>query len=62
LFTEAEQEIGEKLVTVEVAIRLFETTKDITKWLEGLAPEGDRWLFDAPEFEVAFATPPLPTV
>jgi len=49
-------------VTVDVAMRLLETTKDIIKWIEGLTAEGDRWLFDAPVFEIAFATPPLPTV
>jgi hypothetical protein len=53
-------EIGENPVTVDVAMQLVGMTEDIIKWTEGLRPEGDRWLADAPVFEIAFATPPLP--
>jgi hypothetical protein len=53
-------EIGEELVTVQEAMRLLEMTKDIIKWVEGLAPEGDRWLVEPPVFEIALATPPFP--
>jgi hypothetical protein len=53
-------EIGNMPVTIDVAMKLLESTKEIIKWMEQLAPEGDRWWFDPPAFEIAYATPPLP--
>jgi hypothetical protein len=53
-------EIGDSSVTIDVAMKLVESTKEIIKWMEQLAPEGDRWWFDPPAFEIAFAAPPIP--